>query len=194
MSTGPVAAEPPEAAAAKEPSRGARPWRWLRALSSPAREIVLSSLIVPIAIAAIAPAREWFLDRVGLGPGPSGSLVIVGRGGGMSRAEFAKLGGPASASAVQGLVFEIRLAAAHAGRCAVDWTIVNTANGNPLAGFSSRPATVYTIDPRSCPATTRVWVPLPALPPHEMSVELDLRGGGRSLDVARSSSFVVGGV
>jgi hypothetical protein len=172
----------------------ARPWRWLRALGSPARELLLSSLVVPIAVAAITPVRGWFLDHVGLGPGPSGSLVIVGRGGGMSLAEFAKLGGPASKSEREGLVFELRLTAAHASGCAVNWTIVNTANGNPLVGQSGRPATIYTVDPKSCPATTRIWVPLPAQTPQKLSVELELRGGGRSLAVVPSSSFTVGGV
>ena len=194
MSTGPAAAEPPDAAPAKDHRLAARPWRWLLALRSPARELLVSSLIVPIAVAAIDPARGWFLDHVGLGPGPSGSLAIVGRGGGMSLAEFAQLGGPASRSDRQGLAFEIRLTSAHAPSCAVDWTVVDTASGNPLAGLESRPVTVFTVDPRSCPATTRIWVPLPARPPHALSVELELRGGGRSLAVASSTSFVVGGV
>lgn len=194
MSSGPAAAEPPETAPAKEARLAARPWRWLLALRSPARELLVSSLVVPIAVAAIAPVRGWFLDHVGLGPGPSGSLAIVGRGGGMSLAEFAKLGGPTSKSDREGLMFELRLTSAHAASCAVNWTIVNTANGNPLSGLEGRPATVYTVDPKSCPATTRIWVPLPAQPPHELNVELELRGGGRSLSVANSKPFVVGGV
>jgi hypothetical protein len=194
MSSTRAAAEPPEDAAPSKQHSPRRPWVWLRALGSPTRELLVSSLIVPIAVAAITPAREWFLDRVGLGPGPSGMVSIVGRGGGMSRAEFASLGGPASASSQEGLSFELRVTAAHTGSCAIDWTIVNTANGNPIDGFQDRPASVYTVDPRSCPATTRIWLPLPAAPPRQLSVELDLRGGGRSLDIARSSSFVVGGV